>query len=169
MEDRLEQIGMLWQDTARDGGFSLKTLVNLRYGKVENIQARTTHKIDAGFHWERGSVARVLREEGDPVPLAGGRPLPASAAAAGPDDGTLHPYVMWVRRDLDLAEAKHGLAFTGAEAFGDEREAAVWDEADLAPDIRVLLLAKMRRAQDARSDTGLPVMPSSHLVRTTCK
>lgn len=155
METRLRELDLTWPEVAVRGRTSVKTLQVARRGP-HGIRDDTKRAIDRGLSWAPGSVDLILDGK-EPVPLGEASPpggLPHHAEA----DPALRPYLMWVRRDLELAEARSGPHFTGADAFADEREAAVWDEPEIPAGMRELLLARMRKAQgDAQSDTGLPV------------
>ena len=68
MDDRRLQLGLTWEQVAATAQVSYEAIRAARNDNAE-IRPLTRAAIDRGLRWEVGSVARVLDEDGDPVPL----------------------------------------------------------------------------------------------------
>lgn len=94
MEDRLEELGLRWQDVSAATGVSVRALQLARDPDREGTPSKTTLEgIDKGLRWEPGSARQLLASGRDPVPLpddqAGRRtaaPLRPAEALAVPAD-----------------------------------------------------------------------------------
>jgi hypothetical protein len=161
MDDRRRDLRLRWQDVAKAGGISLKTLHSVRTGEA-GIAPLTESGIEDGLRWEAGSVATIL---------AGGDPLPLDARVpAEPPEGWLTPAeVGSARRFADpifarLLDLIHsGIRKpSGAEMFPrDPRgvDAQAWDlySESLSELERVWLIADAKAQQAAhgrQSETG---------------
>jgi len=159
MESRRLELGLRWQDVAEVSSLSLKTLHSVRTGGA-GISPLTRSGIATALRWSPDSVQKIL-DGGDPEPLTG--PVAVSGPPGVREDNLLHPYLMWVRRDLDLAKARHGPGFAGKDAFTEPHEIAVWDAHVFTVEQRIDTIAKMRldageaaRSDGVRGSAGLP-------------
>jgi hypothetical protein len=162
MDERRRDLRLRWQDVAKAGGISLKTLHSVRTGDA-GIAPLTESGIEDGLRWEPGSVAAIL-DGGSAVPRDDRVP-------AEPPEGWLTASeVSSARRfadpifqrliDLIAAGVKSP---SGAEMFSrDPRgvDAQAWDlyAESLSELERVWLIAdaKARQAAHGRqSETGL--------------
>lgn len=67
MDERRQQLDMMWKDVAEAAKLSAQSLLDFRQGKT-NPRQLTKRRIDAALGWEAGSLQAVL-DGGDPTPL----------------------------------------------------------------------------------------------------
>jgi hypothetical protein len=67
MDERRQQLDMMWKDVAATAKMSYQSLLDFRQGKT-NPRRLTKRRIDAALRWDAGSLQAVL-EGGDPTPL----------------------------------------------------------------------------------------------------
>jgi hypothetical protein len=152
MDARRRELRLRWQDVAKAGGISLKTLHSVRTGS-SGIAALTERGIEDGLQWAGGSV-RAIAAGGDPAPRSVSPPEGRLPILDDPDEEGLLPYLQGVRDVLAAAVARHGTGFTGAQAFADPREAMWWDTVPMTAPQKERLIARTRRLSAEHGGTS---------------
>lgn len=84
-ESRRGQLGLTMSAVHKAGGPSVPTLVQAEAGELDNPQAKTFAKFDAGLRWVPGSAARAYRDAEQPIPADEKRQPVAEPIQFGPD------------------------------------------------------------------------------------
>jgi hypothetical protein len=155
MENRRQELDLLWQDVADAGGTSVKTLYSVRTDPAAPVTPRTARKIETGLHWEPGSVQAVL-DGGRARPSAAPAPSAVRSPAAEPSMPVTVERV--VRALLPKLPPEHRDVITGITRLTDGEGNPLSDEKKLAMIEAWVSYGQQGQGEQAGLETPLPAV-----------
>jgi transcriptional regulator with XRE-family HTH domain len=131
IDARRAELGLSLPQVAEASSVSIEQLRAIRYG-ANSPRAVTRAAIELALRWEPGSVARVIDENGDPVPLS------AATAKTAP------------RKDRSATVAAIRLVYTGDDEGDEAAIIAAVRRAFPGDDVAVSIVSQDHKTLDQR-------------------